>query len=64
MGEIATEIFRQFSQVFPLLARPVMQQLHTRFSDGFKRLFYHWISRLISPASPAHPNFPSLAEPR
>ncbi|MNP08450.1 hypothetical protein D3C76_1005190 [compost metagenome] len=50
MSKIPTEIFRQLSEVFPLLARPVVEQLRTGLRDGFKGLFDHRVSRLIESA--------------
>ncbi|MNL24888.1 hypothetical protein D3C87_1463400 [compost metagenome] len=62
-GEITAEMVCQFSQVFPLLAGPVVQQLHAGFSDGFEGLFDHRVRRPIEPARPAHGDFSGFAEP-
>ncbi|MNF14144.1 hypothetical protein D3C80_2162420 [compost metagenome] len=63
MGEIMTEMVRQFSQVFPLLAGPVVQQLHAGFSDGFEGLLDDRVSRSIEAARPAHRYLSGFAEP-
>lgn len=49
VGEITPKVVRQFSQMFPLLARPAQQQLHPGFSDGFEGLFDDRVSRPIEP---------------
>ena len=63
MGKIPSQMFRQFRQVLPLLAGPVVQQLHAGVGNGFEGLFDHRVSRAIESARPTHGDFSGFAEP-
>ncbi|MNP56789.1 hypothetical protein D3C76_1515440 [compost metagenome] len=49
--------------MFPLLARPLMQQTHTGLGNGFEGLLDLRVVRPVQAARPAHIELAGFAEP-
>ncbi|MCY1414012.1 hypothetical protein D9M71_294510 [compost metagenome] len=64
LSEPGRHLLGQVGQVFPLLAHPLMQQLHAGLGDGFERLLDLRVTGPVKAARPTHAEFAGFAKPR